>query len=115
MRVGENELAECSQCGGVWVDRNVLERIYTEREALEKVIGMPTSEVPKPVAQNTPSGRLYVACPECAQVMHRVNFAGCSGVIVDWCRDHGTWFDRDELRQVVTFIQVGGLQKSRER
>ena len=47
--------------------------------------------------------------------MNRRQFAGCSGVIVDWCKAHGTWFDRDELRRVVQFILDGGLGRSRER
>ena len=46
--------------------------------------------------------------------MNRKNFADCSGIIVDWCRDHGTWFDRDELKNVVQFILGGGLAKSRD-
>jgi Zn-finger nucleic acid-binding protein len=47
--------------------------------------------------------------------MNRINFAGCSGVILDWCKEHGTWFDQKELQQVVTFIRAGGLKKSRDR
>ncbi len=47
--------------------------------------------------------------------MNRRNFAGCSGIIVDACKDHGTWFDREELRQTVEFIRAGGLKKSREQ
>jgi len=47
--------------------------------------------------------------------MNRINFAGCSGVVIDWCKEHGTWFDHSELRQVVEFVQAGGLKKSRER
>ena len=42
--------------------------------------------------------------------MNRVNFARCSGVIVDVCRGHGTWFDRDELSGIVQFIRGGGLE-----
>ena len=47
--------------------------------------------------------------------MNRVNFAGCSGIVIDWCKEHGSWFDKDELRQIVAFIQRGGLKRSRER
>jgi Zn-finger nucleic acid-binding protein len=47
--------------------------------------------------------------------MNRVNFANFSGVIVDVCRQHGTWFDRDELRRIVEFIRAGGLDKARAR
>ena len=45
--------------------------------------------------------------------MNRVNFARCSGVIVDICKQHGTWFDRDELSRIVEFIHGGGLNASR--
>ena len=47
--------------------------------------------------------------------MNRVNFARCSGVIVDFCKGHGTWFDRDELSRIVEFIRGGGLEESRSR
>ncbi len=59
--------------------------------------------------------RLYIPCPECGKLMNRRHFAGCSGIIVDWCKDHGTWFDREELKRVVEFIRAGGLKKSREK
>ncbi|MFN2453162.1 MAG: zf-TFIIB domain-containing protein [Pyrinomonadaceae bacterium] len=52
-------------------------------------------------------------CPECAQLMNRVNFAHCSSVIVDVCKEHGTWFDSDELRRIVEFIHAGGLTAAR--
>jgi len=42
-----------------------------------------------------------------------VNFAHCSHVIVDVCKAHGTWFDKDELRRTVEFIRGGGLEKAR--
>ena len=45
--------------------------------------------------------------------MNRVNFARCSGVIIDFCRLHGTWFDHQELHRIVQFVQRGGLTKSR--
>jgi hypothetical protein len=47
--------------------------------------------------------------------MHRVNFAHCSGVVIDVCREHGTWFDVNELHRIVQFIRAGGLDRSRER
>ena len=53
-------------------------------------------------------------CPECGKLMNRKNFSGCSGVVLDWCREHGSWFDRNELQQIVAFIRNGGLHKARE-
>src|SRR5262249_51132842 len=57
----------------------------------------------------------YIPCPQCGQLMNRMNFARCSGVIVDVCKGHGTWFDHDELREIVEFIRTGGLELSREK
>jgi hypothetical protein len=47
--------------------------------------------------------------------MNRINFAHTSGVIVDVCTKHGTWFDADELRRVLEFITAGGLEAARAR
>ena len=47
--------------------------------------------------------------------MNRVNFAHCSGVIIDTCQKHGIWFDRDELSLIVEFIRSGGLELSRTK
>jgi Zn-finger nucleic acid-binding protein len=57
----------------------------------------------------------YLPCPVCGDIMNRVNFANISAVIVDVCREHGTWFDRDELRHIVEFIHAGGLDQARQR
>jgi Zn-finger nucleic acid-binding protein len=47
--------------------------------------------------------------------MNRINFAHCSGIIIDVCKKHGTWFDRDEMRRVIEFIRGGGMEKARAR
>ena len=47
--------------------------------------------------------------------MHRVNFAKCSNVIVDVCKPHGTWFDKDELHRIVKFISAGGMDVTRAK
>ena len=52
----------------------------------------------------------YLPCPVCGKLMNRINFANFSSVIVDVCREHGTWFDRDELRRIVEFIRAGGIE-----
>lgn len=40
--------------------------------------------------------------------MQRRNFQRRSGVIVDWCRGHGTWLDADELEAIAGYIVSGG-------
>jgi Zn-finger nucleic acid-binding protein len=45
--------------------------------------------------------------------MNRVNFGKRSGIVLDSCASHGTWFDADELRRVVEFVRDGGLDRAR--
>jgi Zn-finger nucleic acid-binding protein len=111
--IGSTNLRECPHCEGIWADATSLQQICADREKQAAVIGMafppPTS---KPVAIEMAS---YIPCPVCKQLMNRVNFAHCSNVVVDVCKAHGTWFDKDELRRVVEFIRAGGMEKDRER
>jgi Zn-finger nucleic acid-binding protein len=68
-------------------------------------------------ARHTPAASVttvrYVPCPDCGKLMNRVNFGKRSGVVVDACAHHGTWFDADELRRVVEFVRDGGLDRAR--
>jgi hypothetical protein len=36
-------------------------------------------------------------------------------VFVDVCKQHGTWFDRDELSRIAEFIHGGGLNTARAK
>ena len=47
--------------------------------------------------------------------MNRINFARCSGVVVDICKRHGSWFDRDELSSIIEFIRGGGMNSARAK
>jgi Zn-finger nucleic acid-binding protein len=101
---------ECTGCGGLWLDEPLFERIASARDD-----GLATAlrgEAPSgPVTLETPVR--YLPCPVCAQIMHRRNFASCSGVVIDWCRGHGWWFDATELGRILDFIAAGGLEKAR--
>jgi Zn-finger nucleic acid-binding protein len=113
--VGKANLRECARCGGLWVDVESFEQIIAEREQQSALLGSASILPKKEGGASKPGSVRYVPCPECGQLMNRVNFARCSGVIVDVCKGHGTWFDRDELRRIVEFIRGGGLEVSRAR
>jgi hypothetical protein len=44
----------------------------------------------------------------CKQPMNRRHYGRTSGVIVDMCRDHGIWFDADELTRILAWLHAGG-------
>ena len=111
--IGKTDLCECPRCEGIWADQAALQQICTDQERQAAVLGMATPlPAPDPNALEKVS---YVPCPVCGNFMNRVNFANCSHVVVDLCTQHGTWFDRDELRRIVEFIRAGGLDAARAR
>jgi len=113
--VGKNSMNICTKCGGLWVDKNVFQGICTREEDQEAVLAF-SQESATPSAQGSAEKpkRAYIPCPECGKLMNHKNFSG-SGIVLDWCRDHGSWFDRQELQQIVRFIHEGGLRKARQR
>jgi Zn-finger nucleic acid-binding protein len=116
LRIGPAALDECGGCGGLWASRAVLERVLADRESQAALLGPPTAAVPADTGlAAAPAAQGYVPCPDCARLMNRFNFARCSGVLVDVCRQHGTWFDRDELQRLVRFVREGGLERSRAK
>lgn len=113
IRIGATALKECERCLGLWLGVSEFEKLCADREQQSAVLGV-ASPAPSSADRETSKVR-YVPCPECSQLMNRINFARCSGVIVDICKGHGTWFDRDELSSIVEFIHGGGLEASRTK
>ena len=111
--IGQATVLECAGCSGLWLDTASFEKICADREQQSAVLGT-ASHLPSS-AVTAGSAVRYVPCPECSQLMNRMNFARCSGVIIDLCKKHGIWFDCDELSRIVEFIRGGGLELSRSR
>ena len=116
IKIAGEQMRECEHCGGIWLEVASFERICASREEQSAVL---SGASPAPSRQIDPQSEgskvRYSPCPQCGQMMNRINFARCSGVIVDVCKGHGTWFDQDELRAIVEFVRGGGLELSRER
>ena len=113
IKLGPEQMRECESCGGLWVEVAAFEKICASREEQSVVLGG-ASPAPGHQGSGNEIQIRYVPCPQCRELMNRINFARCSGVIVDVCKGHGTWFDRDELSAIVQFIRDGGLDVSRQ-
>jgi Zn-finger nucleic acid-binding protein len=112
LQIGDIGLQECARCGGLWSAPDMFESICADGENQSAVLNFAggRSEITGQPAQIS-----YVPCPECKQLMNRSNFARTSGVIIDLCKQHGVWFDAEELPKIVAFIRQGGLEKARQR
>lgn len=110
--IGKENLRECPKCEGIWVDAASLKKICEDREEQTAVLGT-AAALPGGDA-NLEEQIHYIPCPVCSSFMNRVNFAHCSHVIVNVCSQHGTWFDKDQLRRIVEFIRGGGMDRARQ-
>jgi Zn-finger nucleic acid-binding protein len=108
----ERAALACDRCRGLFVDHaSLAARVEAER---------PREHRPGPAAHAARSGThedqvRYARCPLCSQVMTRMNFGTRSGIVVDVCPGHGTWFDGGELDAALDFVRAGGLETDLEK
>jgi Zn-finger nucleic acid-binding protein len=103
----------CRHCGGQFVEHALFRSLIQHAELAGAAI--PDAPYKRPPAKAALERVHYRPCSVCGQMMNRRNFGGASGVIVDVCAKHGTWFDAGELPQVLEFVQTGGLVRERAR
>jgi Zn-finger nucleic acid-binding protein len=110
-QIGEVALLECQRCGGFWVGRNVFEHLVEEAShgvSSEDVRLQSRQPSAATLDSGQPGNALYRQCPVCGELMNRYHYAHRSGVIIDSCRDHGVWFDADELANILAWVRSGG-------
>ena len=101
-------LLDCGVCGGQFVEHTLFREMLSRQGAVdvpEATLALP----PRPDPRTT-----YIPCPECSVLMNRKNFGARSGVVVDVCKKHGTWFDEGELPRVLAFVASGGLVRAQK-
>ena len=102
-------LFDCASCGGHFVEHSLLRALIEQRAELAQ-----SSTVGPTRARARIEKVTYRPCARCGTMMHRKNFGGASGVIVDVCTVHGIWFDAGELPAVLNFVERGGLERARK-
>jgi len=119
-RIGEYSALECGRCAGLWLGNETFRQLSEQAESeaidLDRLFDSPHAQPsgPRATDQNEPEGWRYRKCPACGKIMHRRNYSGSSGVIIDFCREHGVWFDAEELPRILAWIRCGGLAKAKQ-
>ena len=110
---GDGVLLTCHTCGGVWLDIPTLEQLAAERQREAEMLARYRRELHD--ARALELAVLHkLNCPRCAVAMMRFEYGGTSCVHIDACREHGIWFDRDELARVMQFVRAGGGHAPRD-
>ncbi len=90
------EIDHCLECLGTWLDSGEIEMICAQAggdvTALAKAIG-DARRGPKTDAR----------CPRCGARLRSLHIGERTEVELDFCpRDHGLWFDRGEMRTLIS-------------
>jgi len=101
---------ECPACLGLWLSADAFKAVCESKVAEFRDNPLPTATRGtvgvEPVT--------YIKCPDCQNMMNRLNFGRVSGIIIDQCSAHGVWLDNAELERIARFIAEGGLARARQ-
>jgi Zn-finger nucleic acid-binding protein len=110
---GDGVLLTCHTCGGIWLDIPTLEKLAADRQREAEMLARYRRELHEARALEL-TALHKLSCPRCAAAMMRFEYGGTSCVHIDACREHGIWFDRDELARVMQFVRSGGRDTPRD-
>lgn len=88
----------CGRCGGIWLDTHACMRLVRSPDPrIVELANRAARNAPAPVSGTEPR--------QCLQCGVRMAHSAISGVTVDACAQHGTWFDANELQRVVRGVK----------
>lgn len=107
---GEISILECNRCAGMWLGHDAFQHALQQAEEHQPQAGWfdagPARQGDVDV-EPPDGGRRYRPCAVCSQLMPKKQF-GNSGVVIDHCKEHGVWFDADELSRILGWVHRGG-------
>jgi Zn-finger nucleic acid-binding protein len=96
---GSARVLACKRCGGVFAERDTLERVLDgETRELIELADDATRAPPRPKLLP-----IDLECPRCGILMTRVQMRAAH-IVIDVCSGHGAWFDRWEAQLVAHAI-----------
>jgi Zn-finger nucleic acid-binding protein len=100
-------VAQCGGCGGQFASHETLSQLLAALASIDGERGRGYSR-PSPLSDPV----RYRKCPACREIMQRKNFTESSGVVIDVCPAHGSWFDRGELMRICQFAASGAMSRA---
>ncbi len=108
LEIEEVEIDYCTDCAGIWLDTGELELLLEDFEQAAAVL---QSFAP---AQSDETPR---KCPICLKKMDKVLVGEADGKreLIDRCpKGHGLWFDRGELKDILTMAEFDSEGRVKE-
>jgi Zn-finger nucleic acid-binding protein len=118
--IGDVSVLECGRCAGLWLGNETFKELTVRASSasidVDQLFESMHAGSARPAVVDQPESQrwAYRRCPVCDAMMHRRNYGRRSGVIIDLCKDHGVWFDADELPRILAWIRSGEMAKVKQ-
>jgi uncharacterized protein len=113
VRLGSLELDLCDACGGLWFDRNELERLPKEVSPAD--LSGEISALVARLSAHRITPKAYPLCPLCHESMNRTQYQKVSGVVVHRCAACGVWLDGANAAKFFAPFEQGRLAELEQR
>ncbi|MFH1768472.1 MAG: zf-TFIIB domain-containing protein, partial [Candidatus Omnitrophota bacterium] len=101
LELDEVEIDHCLGCQGIWLDGGELEILLGDSKEKEEILNSFKADLKSPEKK--------INCPICKKKMQKISCGREDLLIIDKCsNNHGIWFDRGELYQI---IDAGAIDK----
>lgn len=103
LELNKVEIDYCTNCSGIWLDKGELELLYSPDESKYELENL--------FDENKSIKEKSYKCPICGKRMIKIRFDN-SELVFDKCPDdHGLWFDKGELEEILTLKSTVSSQK----
>lgn len=99
LELDQVEIDYCLACSGIWLDSGELAILLGQPDHVDAILHSLDADLQKRKSQRK--------CPICLKRMEEFTPASTSELYIDKCKkEHGLWFDRGELEQVLQLFKT---------
>jgi len=105
LELNDVEIDFCCDCNGIWLDSGEIELLIADEQQAKKLLN--SFKIEKNLTEKLRK------CPICLKKMQKISISQCENpLIIDKCpKDHGLWFDKGELKEIVSIGQFDNQKK----
>ena len=105
LELNDVEIDFCCDCNGIWLDSGEIELLVADIQQAQKLIN--SFKIAKNITEKLRK------CPICLKKMQKISVSQSeTPLIIDKCpKGHGLWFDKGELKEIVSIGQFDNQKK----
>ena len=105
LELNDVEIDYCCDCNGIWLDSGEIELLIADARQAQKLFD--SFKIEKNITEKLRK------CPICLKKMQKISVSQSENpLIIDKCpKDHGLWFDKGELKEIISIGQFDSQKK----